>query len=194
MTTNDDLYQNIQSAYNKYTLLPKVSYNIATYLMNNTNAELIWRLLYYTTNDAWNINIHPNLTKAQKGALIYKGDGMVNDYRVFFDAGMDNAWTTSNAMLRISPVTLDPTTYVYGIQCIRFEVYSHSTISMLSDYTARSLSIVQKLIEVLNGAEIDGIGQLFFNKKASNYCRVTGINIGNATYKGYELIMCNQNF
>ena len=80
--TNTDLFQNIQESYNKYSLLPNVSYNIATYLINNTNAELICRLLNYTTPDAWNSTVNPNLTKAQKGAMIYKGGGIVTGKQI----------------------------------------------------------------------------------------------------------------
>lgn len=191
--TTAQILDSIQQAYNKYTLLPNVSYNIATYLMDND--ELIWKLLKYDTNDAWSPS-KANLTKSEKGALIYKGVGEPanSTFRLFFDAGMDGAWNIATTMLRISPVVLIPKTYVTGVQSIRFEVYSHATLNMLSNYNPRSLSIIQKLIEVLNGAEIEGIGRIFFDYKISSYCRMSGINVGNATYKGYELIMCNQNF
>lgn len=187
--TTTQILDSIQASYNKYTLLPNVPYNITTYLMNND--EFIWKLLKYDTNDAWN---KENLTKAEKGALIYKGIGApVNSgFRVFFDAGMDGAWDIITTILRISPVVVIPKNYITGTQSIRFEVYTHSNINMLSNYNPRNLSIIQKLIEVLNGADIEGIGRLFFDYRASSYCRLSGINIGNATYKGYELIMCNQ--
>jgi hypothetical protein len=189
--TATQILDSIQQAYNKYTLLPNIPYNIATYLMDSADAELIWKLLKYDTNDAWN---KTNLAKSEKGALIYKGVGAPANsaFRVFFDAGMDGAWEIQATILRISPVAIIPKTYVTGVQSIRFEVYTHSEINMLSNYNPRSLSIIQKLIETLNGADIEGIGRLFFDYKASQYCRLTGVNVGNATYKGYELIMCNQ--
>jgi len=189
--TTTQILDSIQTSYNKYTLLPNIPYNIATYLMNSTEAELIWKLLKYDTNDAWSPS-KANLTKAEKGGLIYKGVGDPTTFRVFFDAGMDSAWTIATTILRISPVAVIPKTYVTGVQSIRFEVYSHSTLNMLGNYNPRSLSIIQKLIETLNGSDVEGIGRLFFDYRASNYCRLTGVNVGNATYKGYELIMCNQ--
>ncbi len=190
--TTTQILDDIQDSYNKFSELQEVPYNIATYLMDHD--DFIWRLLKYDTNTAWNENINANLTKAEKGALIYKGNGTMTDFRVFFDAGMSAAWTTATTVLRISPVVVVPKTYVTGIQSVRFEVYSHETLNVMSNYNPRSLSIVQKLIEVLNGAEIKGIGRIFFDYKASPYCRLTGINVGNSIYKGYELIMCNQNF
>jgi type II secretory pathway component GspD/PulD (secretin) len=190
--TATQLLDSIQDAYNKYTKLEEVPYNIAVYLMNND--DFIWRLLKYPVNTAWNANLNANLTNTQKGALIYQGTGMMTDFRVFFDAGMSAAWTEVATVLRISPVTIIPKNYVTGTQSIRFEVYSHETINMLSNKNPRSLSIIQRLIEVLNGAEIENLGRLFFDYKASQYCRMTGINVGNSVYKGFELIMCNQNF
>jgi hypothetical protein len=186
--TTTQILDDIQRAYNKYTLLPNIPYNITRYLMEND--DFIWKLLKYDTNDAWS-GSKANLTKSEKGGLIYKGDGDPTTFRVFFDAGMDSAWTIATTILRISPVAVVPKTYVTGMQSVRFEVYSHATLNMLSNYNPRNLSIIQKLIEVLNGAEIEGLGRIFFDYKASSYCRLTGINVGNATYKGYELIMCN---
>jgi hypothetical protein len=190
--TTTQILDDIQKSYNKFSGLQEVPYNIATYLMDHD--DFIWRLLKYDTNNAWNENINANLTKAEKGALIYKGTGAMTDFRVFFDAGMSAAWTTAVTILRISPVVVVPKTYVTGTQSVRFEVYSHETLNVMSNYNPRSLSIIQKLIEILNGAEIKGIGRIFFDYKASPYCKLTGINVGNSIYKGYELIMCNQNF
>ena len=187
--TEKEVLDNIQDIYNKYTLLPEVPYNIASYLINYD--DTIWRLLKYNTNTAWNVNVNPNLTNADKGKLIYKGDGTITDYRVFLDPGMDQAWNETATMLRISPVELWPSNHVYGIQCIRFEVYYHTTLAMLSNGNPRGLSILQRVIEVLNGAEIKGIGRLWFSYRASSRCRMTSINVGNPTFKGYDLIMCN---
>lgn len=189
--TATQILDGIQDAYNKYSKLPSVPYNITTYLMDHD--DFIWKLLKYNTADAWSPS-KANLTKAEKGALIYKGVGAPANsaFRVFFDAGMDGAWDIQATILRISPVAIIPKNYVTGTQSIRFEVYTHSEINMLGNYNPRSLSVVQKLIEVLNGADIEGLGRIFFDYKASQYCRLTGVNVGNATYKGYELIMCNQ--
>lgn len=186
MTILDD----VQNAYNKYSLLPRVPYNIAKYLMNND--ETIWRLINYNTADAWNELTNPNLTKSQKSDLIYKGSGALTDYKIFFDPGMDTSWNVQSTILRISPVTVIPKNYITGTQSIRFEVYTHAELTMLSNYNPRGLSIIQRIIEVLNGADIEGIGRIFFDYKASQYCRLMSINVGSPTYKGWDLIMCNQ--
>ncbi len=185
MTTQLD---SIQESYNKYSSLPLVPYNMAKYLMDND--ELIWKLLKYSSNDAWN---KPNLTKAEKGAMIYKGAGATTEYRVFFTSSQNSAWTDVATVLRMAPATLRPVNYVTGTQFVKFEAYTHEECSTLSNYQPRLLTIMQRLIEVFNGADIDGIGRLFFDYNATNgAARLTGVNVGDATFRGYELIMGNK--
>ncbi len=185
MTTQLD---SIQESYNKYSSLSLVPYNMAKYLMDND--ELIWKLLKYSSNDAWN---KTNLTKSEKGALIYNGFGAITDKRMFFESSQNYAWTEAVTILRMAPVSLRPVNYVTGTQFIKFEAYTHESSSMLSNYQPRLLTIMQRLIEVFNGAEIDGIGRLFFDYTATNgAARLTGVNVGDATFRGYELIMGNK--
>ena len=40
------------TAYAKYGIIPTLSYNAISYLINNN--ELIWKLLFYNTPEAWN--------------------------------------------------------------------------------------------------------------------------------------------
>ena len=185
MTILDD----IQDAYNKYEILPQTPYNVAKYLMDNN--DTIWRLLKYDNATAWNENTNPNLTKSQKGALIYNGVNAPETYRVFFTCSQDFAWTSVATVLRLAPVEVIPKDYVTGIMCVKFEVYTHTNLSMLSNYEPRNLLLIQQIIKTLNGAEIEGIGRLWFNYRASPRCRMTAINVGSDTFTGIELIMCN---
>ena len=184
--TDPNLDKN-QWVYNKFNLLPQISYNIASYLMDND--EFIWRLLKYTTADAWNSALHANLTKAEKGALIWSGEGDPIDYRMFFDVGQDQSWTTVATILRISPIEVVPNNHIYGTSCIAFEVYSHYSLSTMTNYATRNVSIIQRLIEVLNGADIEGVGRLYFNYRASSRCKV--VAIGSIPYKGMSVVMCS---
>jgi len=172
------------NSYNKFELLPKISYNCISYLIENN--ELIWKLLHYTTPDAWN---KTNLTKAEKGALIYAGQPDETSYRVFQDTGQDISWVKECAILRISVFELIPTTYVYGNISLGAEVYAHHKVNHMSNYQTRVDTIVQQLIETLNGAEIGGLGRLYFD--ASEYSRSKAITIGQIPYKGKVVIFQN---
>jgi hypothetical protein len=170
--------------YNKFTNLPNLSYNCLSYLIEQD--ESIWKLLKYNDPDAWN---KPDLTKEEKGLLIYDGSPNETDFRVFLDVGQDNSWNIQATVLRVSPIQLYPTNHIYGNVSIAFEVYSHFRLNHLSNYTTRIDTIVQKIIEVFNGSEIGGLGRLYFDARANNRSKM--IDIGKIPYKGKVVVMCN---
>jgi hypothetical protein len=176
----------IKDQYNKFQTFPLAFYNIAKYLINNEDE--MWKILKYSDPDAWN---RPNLTNKEKGDLIYAGQPNETDFRLFGSVGMDNAWTVEACILCISPITLVPQNYVYGYMSIGFEVYSHYKIVALSNYTSRIDVVTQRLIETLNGADIEGVGRLYFDFKASSATK--SVVIGSIPYKGRATIMCNYN-
>ena len=177
-----------QEMYNEYEELPLASYNCAKYLLENN--ELLWKLLYYSDPNAYkNDSSHPNLTTAQKGALIYDGNPVETNYRVFFDAGQDDAWTGANCVLRIAPFDIEPTNHIYGKVGMLFQCYAAYKINTLSNYNIRTLRVIQQVLKTLNGAEIGGIGRLFFDARASRYCNMK-IG-GQINFKSYNLVMCN---
>jgi hypothetical protein len=179
-----------QSSFNKFENYPQTPYNCIKYLMDHN--ELIWKLLKYTDADAWKVDAdHPNLTKAQKGTLIHRGQPDIENYRVFMARGQENAWTEGISILRISVYDLLPTNHVYGNLALLMESFSHYRIQTLSNYDIREDLICQQLIETLNGAEIENIGQLYFNYGASSKMRLT--TSGQIPFVGKSLIMCNWN-
>lgn len=175
-----------QEEYNKFTYLPDIPYKLIEYLMQND--EIIWKLLYYDSPDAWNKS---NITYSQKGNLIYDGIMSEINARVFLDYGQDDAWTEQTTVLRVSVVEAIPTNYVWGNLKIGFEVYPHYKVNQLSNYKTRSDMIIQRLIQIFNGADLgEGIGRLYFNYRASSKSKV--FLIGNAPFKGKGIIFCNQ--
>ena len=175
----------IQAVYDKFSNFDSISYNCIKYLMDND--EETWKLMYYNDADCWN---KTNLTLDQKASLIYDGSPDETLFRVFQDSGQDNSWTVQACILRITPILAHPTNYVFGMMAIGFEVYSHYKINHTSLYKTRLDMMAQRLIEVFNGAEIPGLGRLFFDSKASSYCRLS--SIGAIPYKGKSLILCTQ--
>lgn len=173
-----------QDSYNKYTTFPNIPYNIISYLMDNN--EQLWKLLLYTDNNAWN---KPNLSRSQKAALIYNGSPNMFDYRVFMSANLEDGWTAEAAILRIPSLELLPTNYVHGNVTIGMEVYCHSKIESLNNYTIRTDTIIQNLLQTLNGADVPNVGRLFFDAKASSRCRM--VQIGSLPYRGKAIMMVN---
>ena len=173
-----------QESYNKFELYPDIAYNCVSLLIEKE--DMLWKLLKYPTPDAWS---KPNLTKQEKGALIYDGSPNETDFRVFLDTAQDNAWTIQACILRISPLTLIPVNYIYGNLSLGFEIYSHYSINHLSNYKTRLDVVAQRIIETMNGSEVKGLGRLYFDAKASSSAK--SFVIGSIPYKGRIVVMCN---
>ena len=171
-------------SYNSLELMPLLSYNIISYLVENN--ETIWKLLKYESSDAWN---QSNLTLAEKRALIYSGQTDIESYRVFMDSGQDNSWTKPACILRIFVLEIYPTNKIIADTTIGFEVFCHSSISTMSNYQTRADTIIKELVSTLNQVAIGGLGQLFFDYSANPRCKVGPI--GKLPFRGKGLIMAN---
>ena len=172
------------STNNTLELMPLIPYNIINYLVENN--ELIWKLLKYNESNAWE---QDNLTKAEKGALIYAGQVNMEDYRVFLDSGQDNSWTIESCILRIYTLQAFPTNQVVARLQIAFEIYCHYKISTMSNYQTRVDTIAQQIIETVHGAEVGGVGKLYFNAMRGSGCKIQ--EIGSIPFRGKGIVMCN---
>ena len=172
-----------KDSYNKFSSIDSISYNCIKYLLDND--EESWKLMYYSDPDCWK---RDNLTTEQKASLVYSGQPNETDFRVFSDVGADNAWTVEACILRISPNVGIPNNYVWGTISIGFEIYSNYKINHTSCYKTRIDMMTQRMIEVFNGSDIPDLGRIFFDQRASHYCKM--LTIGAIPYKGRAIIMC----
>jgi len=173
------------NAYNTYADFPRYPYKCIKYLMDNN--ELIWKLLKYNTLDAWD---KPNLTRNEKAALIWNGSGTTDDYRVFIDDGAPDSETKEVSILRIYPFSLSPDNRTIGTVTIMMETYSHHSINSLSNYTTRTDTIIQQLLETFNGTVIDGIGRMHFDKRGTGASRLE--IAGQLPFRGKWLLFGNK--
>ena len=174
----------VQKPYAKYELLPKLSYNIVANLIDNSNAEIIWKLLKYQTKDDWNVD---DLTKAEKRTLIYDGSPDGSEFAIFFDSGMDEVLSAQKCYLRIYPYSVNPEDPYKGIIDVAFEIICHNNVNTLSNYTTRVDSIIASLLTSLNGVNVGGVGVLFFDAGKSRGNKVQNFN--QIPYKAKVLIM-----
>ena len=174
----------IQDNYNKLDLIPLIPHSIVAYLIDNN--ELLFKLLKYNTADAWSSS-NANLTREEKGLLIYDGIKKVEDCRIFLDTGQDSAITSQISSLRISVVDYVPYNHVIGYCVIGVEVYCHYLINTLSDYTLRCDRIMQQVISTINGADIPNTSRLYFDASKNSKARLS--TIGTSPYKGKLAIL-----
>lgn len=172
-------------SYGQYDFFDEYSYTCIKYLMEND--EVVWKLLKYTTPDAWD---KADLTMAEKGALIYNGGDNTASARVFMDIGQPDVLTEETCIVRISPYSIFPDNRVVGTVSIMLECYSHYKVNHLSNYKTRIDMITKRLIQVFNGAQIGGLGKLFFDRVGSDSNRME--NGSQLPFKGRWIIMSNK--
>ena len=175
-----------ESSYNQYDGLQNFTLFIIQHLMLNN--EDIWKLLKYDTQDALE---KPNLTREEKAKLIYPGasGGDMDDYRVFRTPYLDDLTTNQQAQLRVYLESITPDTRLYGTVDVNIEVICHVKMIELNDYQNRAESIVWQVIKTLNGADVGGIGKLFFDRSGSFYDLIKMNRYNNRNFYGYTITM-----
>jgi hypothetical protein len=177
-------FDNIGStAYNQYKGLPLLPYACISHLLDVN--ETIFKLLYYSTPDAWN---KTDLSSAIKRGLIYKGGEQMENYNIFVDSGQSDAWTTQRTVLCIYPISIESQNRSVGTISMCFEVYSHFLINQLSNYTTRIDTIIQQVIEEFNGYNLGELGRLEFDNRMGGIPQKMNEK-GVAPYKGKYIIL-----
>lgn len=170
-------------AYNQFNDYDEIPYQIINHLMDNN--ELIWKLLKHDTPDAY---LQSNLTKPEKAKLVYNGEEVTTDYRVFMDVGQPDAVTKEMTLLRISHWHISPKNRTTGIITMSFQVYAHYKINHLSNYKTRNDVVINQLIKTMNGVQIKGgLGVLYFDGKRELTDRM--IVTGQIPFIGKQLFM-----
>jgi len=170
--------------YNLFATLENLPYNIIEHLFTNSDAEIIWKLLKYTTADAWTKD---NLTTSEKAALVYNGEDISDSYCVFRDSYADDGTSEQKTFLRVYVHSAIPENRTTGLVNICFEVYSHPKINHLDNYKQRVDMIIQALLKIFQEANIGGSGFFFFDADRSYQNMIKPIT--SKTYKGKILIM-----
>jgi hypothetical protein len=174
--------------YNAFTNLPDIPYNIVSHLIDNN--DTVFKLLKYNDPNAWRSDgSHPNLTSLEKGVLVYDGIKDQADCRIFLDSGADDSVQSEISMVRISVAEAIPTNYVWGYLAILCEIYCHYKVNSLSNYKPRDLMIAQSLLSTLNGADITGLGKLFFDSRYSSNSKM--YTMGLPPFKFKALVFCS---
>lgn len=163
------------NAYNKFKSYKDLSYKIITALINDN--EDIWKMLKYDTTDALS---QPNLTLAEKGALIYSGEEDATLFRVFRDEFTDDAFDKRVSQLRIFPSTTIPENHLVAIQDVVIQIVIHTKINTMDDYLTRMDTFIENILGTLNGSDIGTVGTLYFDRsRGRNDVIRRGAGIGN---------------
>lgn len=172
--------------YNSMSMLPNISYNILTYLAKEE--QILWKLLAYNSYDALS---KPDLTFSEKMDLIWK-EGPQEPYSVFMTNIIDDAIPESKTILKIynyyihaKDLYLAPTVYAFDILYgPKMSLVEYNGIPV-----SRADLFVNRILTLLNGVEVGGVGKLVFFDDMSRYDLGRTV-IGNSkTFTGYQLFL-----
>lgn len=171
---------------NSMSMLPNIPYNILTYLAKEE--QILWKLLAYNSYDALS---KPDLTFSEKMDLIWK-EGPQEPYSVFMTNIIDDAILESKTILKIynyyihaKDLYLAPTVYAFDILYgPKMSLVEYNGIPV-----SRADLFVNRILTLLNGVEVGGVGKLVFFDDMSRYDLGRTV-IGNSkTFTGYQLFL-----
>lgn len=172
--------------YNSMSMLPNIPYNILTYLAKEE--QILWKILAYNSYDALS---KPDLTFSEKMDLIWK-EGPQEPYSVFMTNIIDDAIPESKTILKIynyyihaKDLYLAPTVYAFDILYgPKMSLVEYNGIPV-----SRADLFVNRILTLLNGVEVGGVGKLVFFDDMSRYDLGRTV-IGNSkTFTGYQLFL-----
>ena len=166
--------------------LPSIPHNILTYLAKEE--QILWKLLAYNGYDALS---QPDLTFSQKMDLLWK-EGPQEPYNVFFTNIIDDAIPESKNILKIYNYYIHATDLYIAPTVYAFDFLYGSKMSLV-EYNGVPVSradlFVNRILTLLNGKYIGGIGKLVFYDDMSRYDLGRSV-IGNSkTFTGYQLFL-----
>ena len=181
-------------AYNRFRNLESIEDRIIYYLLSPTNkspeelrwVHTIWKLLMYNDIDALNKPL-PKYSDVIK--LIQNDNISQADKRIFRSPHLEEGWEEQCSMLKIYVDTIIPKNHIWSIVNIGIDVLCHDKIinvkaeegyegSLIDEAdgikikveTMSRVTLLSKaVLYLLNGAEVQGLGQLQFNAERSRY-------------------------
>lgn len=170
-----------ETAYNDFASFSKISYNCIKIMVERN--ELIWKLLRYTDSEAWS---KPNLTQAEKAAMIYSGQQDTSQFNVFMDGKQPDVLMNEITLVRIMPHYAVGVNRTIGLIEVSMEVFSHYKINHMSNYQTRIDTITGELLALFNGIDVGGMGLLTFDKMQDQSSRL--FQAGQIPFGGKQLI------
>lgn len=172
--------------YNSMSQLPYIPYNILTYLAKEE--QILWKLLAYSGYDALN---QPDLTFAEKMNLVWR-EGPQEPYNIFLTNIIDDAIPESKTIIKIynyyihaSNLYVAPTVYAFDILYgPKMSLVEYNGIPV-----SRADLCVNRLLTLLNGVYVNGVGKLTFLDDMSRYDLGRSVVGNSKTFTGYQLFL-----
>lgn len=197
-----------QQSYNRFVNLDSISERIINYLIKSDTiyANRLWKLLKYPENDAL---LKQNLTQSEKAELVDNEKGDQSLKRVFRYPVLEDSFVVQTSLLRIYLDSIIPQNHLVSVVNIGFDIVTHNKLSNVyndsfdelenpDEFRAIESEIMLKsrndvflrnLLAELNGKDIEGVGQLQFDRKLSPFAQGKLGLFNNKNYSGYKVII-----
>lgn len=206
------------NAFNRYRDLDSVEWKIiyALAYSKTNHAKYLWRMLKYNTSDCLildNDSVDPTNDNyvSNRLALVYTGNGLSENKKVFMMPYVDDAWTSESARLDIFVDGIEPTDHIKSCVNIGIEVVVHNKINNIDGnaseedaasnpgemrdgetivlYKSRATMMLKSVLAELNGCFIDGVGTLQHNMKVTSADKTKSQVWNNRAYFGFSTIL-----
>lgn len=172
--------------YNSMSRLPSIPYNILTYLAQEE--QILWKVLAYNSYDALS---QPDLTFSQKMGLVWK-EGSQEPYSVFMTNIIDDAIPESKTIMKLYNYYIHAKDLFVAPTVYAFDILYGPKMSLV-DYNGVPVSradlFVNRILTLLNGVYVGGVGKLTFFDDMSRYDLGRTV-IGNSkTFTGYQIFL-----
>lgn len=172
--------------YNSLSRLPNIPYNIIKYLA--LKDEIIWKMMKYSDYDALS---QPNLSMSEKLNMLWK-EGPQENFSVFLTSLVEDAITESKCILKCYQYYIHASQLYNSVVVYAFDFLYGGKMSLV-EYNGvpvpRGDLFIHRILAVLNGVEVGGIGKLVFLDDMSRYDMARNV-IGNSkTFTGKQLFL-----
>ena len=169
--------------FNSLSVLPEIPYRILVFL---TEDEILWKLLKYNDYKALS---KPDLTFDEKVALIWK-DGPQEQFSVFLTNLVEDVIAESKTILKCYHYYSHADELYTSTTVYAFDILFGGQMSLV-EYNGipvnRGDLFIQRLAQILNGANVGGVGTLVFYDDMSRYDCAKAVVGNSKTFTGKQM-------
>ena len=197
-----------QQSYNRFINLDSIGERIINHLItsNTLYSNRIWKLLKYSEKEAL---LKENLTREEKIALVDNDGIYQSDKRIFRYPFLEDSFVVEASCLRIYIDSVVPMNHLTSVVNVGFDLLTHNKLSNVYNDSSdeleypesfkkneenimlksRSEVLLKNILAEFNGTDVEGVGQLCFDRNLSVFSQAKLGLFNNKNYSGYKLII-----
>lgn len=196
-----------QPSFNKFHNLDSVETRVINYIKDTTDedCERLWKILKHSDMKAL---YQKNLSAQEKKSLIYQ-DRDESSCRVFTFRYIEDNFEEVCSLIKVYIHSIQPVNHLIATVNVGIDILTHNKISNVYNDECdvfdggrlveenistknRNSVMLKAILSTLNGANIEGVGVLQFNKELSDKCQAEMKLSNNKNFYGYTVVLSCQ--